>query len=164
MHAAGSRSSLFCLHSAGMHLQPLPGSVALPFGNVSLFVYSKGDIVSDLLAKNSAWESHEVQQVLWALHAAADPAHARAAAVVRSQRARALGAAASAAAAAPWPPLMVDVGANVGWVRALACCLVVCLRMLACCLVVCLRMLACCLVVCLRMLACCLVVCLLITS
>jgi len=105
------------------------------FGNVSLFLYDSHDIVSDMLKGNQhAWETHEVQEVLWGLQQYRSPLQQEAArAIQQSLPGLASIAAASHADAGSssssddgssiassqqheqQQPLFVDVGANIGW-------------------------------------------------
>ena len=51
-----------------MHLGPLKGIKPVPFGNVTMYVYADGDIVSKSIAGiDHSWEAAEVQQMLWAM-------------------------------------------------------------------------------------------------
>lgn len=94
----------------GMQLLSLPlrfeqrilPSAHIPAGNVTLFVYGSGDIVSDSL-KGSAhgWESAEIQEWLWAIRQwkpPATPVNGSTATVGDRPR-----------------PLTVDIGANLDW-------------------------------------------------
>ncbi|KAF8071098.1 hypothetical protein HT031_001180 [Scenedesmus sp. PABB004] len=93
-------SRLFC--AAGLHEEPLPGSRAVQLGNASLHVYGGRDIVSAHIAGGArTWEAAETQALLWALRQ--PPGGARRG---------------GAAGGAPVAPLVVDVGANVGWFMA----------------------------------------------
>lgn len=90
-------------------------------GNVSVFVYDNNDIVSGhLKGAGHDWEAVETQEMLWALRQFQDTR--------KVQLDLAAGSAAAAAAAAmqggavaalpvevPDVPLVVDIGANVGW-------------------------------------------------
>ncbi|GBF94364.1 hypothetical protein Rsub_06986 [Raphidocelis subcapitata] len=93
---------LYC--SARMHLPDPPGSARTLFSNVTLFVYEKGDIVSDSLRGASrGWEAAEIQQMLYAIRAPV-PASTSAADLANPS-----------AWKAPASPLFIDIGANVGW-------------------------------------------------
>lgn len=104
----------------------LPQGVAfcmsLPYaGNVSMYVYDGNDIVSDhLKGLAHTWEATEIQEMLWAIHQfpkvqmhlrhlSASSEAAAAAAAVKG------GAVAGLPVQVPAVPLVVDVGANVGW-------------------------------------------------
>lgn len=61
-------------------------------------MYDTSDIVSDTLKAGHIWELAELNWVMWALRAPLPP-----------------GAGEAAGLAAPAEPVMVDIGANIGW-------------------------------------------------
>lgn len=71
-------------------------------GNVSVYVYGAGDIVSDhLKGAQHGWETVEIQEWLWAIRQWQQPPAALPAASTNITR--------------PDRPLTVDIGANLGW-------------------------------------------------
>lgn len=73
-------------------------------GNVSLYVYDTDDIVSNQLRSTAhTWEATETEEFLWAIKQ------------FQATRQLQLKQGAAAAAAVPSVPLVVDIGANIGW-------------------------------------------------
>ncbi|WIA32034.1 hypothetical protein OEZ86_002886 [Tetradesmus obliquus] len=92
-------NKLFC--AADLHKEALAGATSIKFANVSMFVYDTNDIVSNQLrGAHHTWESSEINEMLWAL---------------RQHQAVQQLAAQQGKAPGPAVPLMVDVGANIGW-------------------------------------------------
>jgi len=80
----------------------LSAFAAAPAGNVSIYVYGAGDIVSDhLKGAQHGWETVEIQEWLWAIR--------------QWQQQPAALPAASTNTTRPDRPLTVDIGANLGW-------------------------------------------------
>jgi hypothetical protein len=73
-------------------------------GNVTLYVWASGDIVSNELQRSRTWEQAEIAEWLWALKQWTPPSAATA-----------LLASVSGGASMPDRPLAVDIGANLGW-------------------------------------------------
>eukprot|EP00879_Flechtneria_rotunda_P004881 GHRR01005155.1.p1 GENE.GHRR01005155.1~~GHRR01005155.1.p1 ORF type:complete len:483 (+),score=198.37 GHRR01005155.1:74-1522(+) len=112
-------NKLFC--SAKMHLKPLNGTVGVSFGNVTMYVYDGHDIVSDhLKGQAHTWEGGEIQEMLWALRqypytrqlaASSSAGSSSSSSVVVARQ----GSTQAGGLQQPAVPLMVDVGANLGW-------------------------------------------------
>eukprot|EP00877_Chromochloris_zofingiensis_P011608 jgi/Chrzof1/6700/Cz19g06040.t1 len=84
---------MFC--GSPLHLTPIPHTTTARFSNVSLTVYDNNDIVSGFLKAGTSWENAEVHELLWAL---------------RQPIPQAGGSMGSNKS-----PLVIDIGANVGW-------------------------------------------------
>lgn len=83
-------------------------------GNVSVYVYSTGDIVSDSLQRLRNWETPEMNEWLWAIRQWRRPAAAAAAGQLPSSNGSSINSS-SSSGAVPDRPLTVDIGANLGW-------------------------------------------------
>lgn len=94
--------------SAGLHQLPLNGTQQLEVRGLKLHVYSKADAVADSLKIHQGWEAHVVNQLTWAIQQ------------YKLQFVHyegVLGRGGLQAAAASYKaPLVVDVGANMGWI------------------------------------------------
>lgn len=99
VHDIAAHATAACV-SHFFHLSSLP-LLHFPAANVSMFVYDTNDIVSNQLrGAQHTWESSEINEMLWAL---------------RQHQAVQQLAAQQGKAPGPAVPLMVDVGANIGW-------------------------------------------------
>jgi hypothetical protein len=91
-----------------LHQLPLNGTQQLVVQGIKLHVYSNADAVTDSLKVNQGWEHHVVNQLHWAVQQYKSS--------FKQQKGMLGRGGLQAAAAFYKPPLVVDVGANMGWI------------------------------------------------
>ncbi|WIA35853.1 hypothetical protein OEZ86_004238 [Tetradesmus obliquus] len=109
---------MYC--AAGKHLEVWPDTKVITAGNLSVHVYADNDYVSKSLQNTPPfWDINGVKQLLWALNQSKSEKQQAAARQLRATQSAAQASMTEQqqqqASGPDRPPLMVDVGAHVGW-------------------------------------------------